>query len=134
MITIKLTNLDGLKYEFQNIDRIVINYYGEFINCYFKGLKKQIMVTTLVIIEFYEITAIDEEGIIIYHYLKNKEETKPIKISFYYKDSKTEETKEFYTKESALRFLYKMRKDLKSVAWKCEDEEDNNYLWKKYRP
>lgn len=133
MIKIKLTNLDGLKYEFQNIDRIVINYYGEFINCYFKGLENQIMVTSLAKINFYEITAIDEEGIIIYHYSKEGE-SKPIKISYYYKDNKTEESKEFYTKESALRFLYKMRKDLKSVTWKCEDPEDNNYLWKKYRP
>lgn len=133
MIKIKLTDLDGLKLEFQNIDHININYYGEFINCYFK-VENRLKVTTILINDYYEITAIDEEGIIIYHYLKNKEESKPIKIYYYYKGSNTEEVKEFYTKESALRFLYKMRRDLKSVTWKCEDEEDNNYLWKKYRP
>lgn len=133
MIKIKITTLDGLQLELQNIEHININYAGGFINCIFKDLENHKMVTTLNIFNYYEINAYDEEDILICHYSKGSQ-SKPIKIYYYYKDSKTEESKEFYTKESALRFLYKMRKDLKSVSWKCEDEEDNNYLWKKYRP
>lgn len=133
MIKIKITDLNGLKLELQNIDHININHLGGFINCIFKGLENRKMVTTLNIYNYHEINAYDEEDILIYHYSKEGQ-SKPIKIYYYYKDSKTEEVKEFYTKESALRFLYKMKRDLKSVTWKCEDEEDNNYLWRKYRP
>lgn len=125
--------LDGLKGSYENIDNVVINYYGNFINFYYNDHDGTKRVYTIDYLKYFKVSVIDEEEKYIVFDYTYKTAIKKIQIDYLYKDGK-EYLKTFNTKENALRFLYKMKSDIKYVNWKCDDPDDNNYLWKKFKP
>lgn len=133
MFKIIYEHLDGLKGTLYDIDNVVINYYGNFINLYYNNHDGMKRVYTFKYLEYFKVTVIDEsEHYNVFDYTY-KSPIKKIEISYLYKNGK-EYLSTFNTKENALRFLYKMKNDIKYVTWKCDDPDDNNYLWKKFKP
>lgn len=124
---------DGLKGSYNDIEDVVINYVGQFINAYYINHDNFKLIFTINYLDYYKVTVIDEEEKYVVFDYTYKTAIKKIQIDYLYKDGK-EYQKTFNTKENALRFLYKMKSDIKFVTWKCEDPDDNNYLWKKFRP
>ena len=124
---------DGLKGSYNDIEDVVINYVGQFINAYYINHDNFKLIFTINYLDYYKVTVIDEEEKYVVFDYTYKTAIKKIQIDYLYKDGK-EYQKTFNTKENALRFLYKMKSDIKFVTWKCDDPDDNNYLWKKFRP
>lgn len=59
-----------------------------------------------------------------------------IYVDYYYrnKNGETKEgTNEFTDREKARRFIIAVRKakDKTLIGWRCDDPEDNNYIWQR---
>lgn len=140
MFTVQYIKNCEVKGQLFNVINYIVNSNGEYINVYWKYGDGKVF-ETLYLLNYKSILIIDEDtGDIKYRYANaNKEETInviTIEYSFISKVSGlfSRDKKSFGRKEDALKFLYAMKGKIYNITWTCEDPEDNNYLWKKYRP